>query len=486
MTVDKGPGAPFINQDSQTPENFSKTALIVVPEIHDKRSKHNGPDSHLSADFQKDSSHTDRSDKEKIEEIIGLAEAISLSVVSVLEFNVRRPAAASLFGKGQLETVAQEIESVNPDVVIINHVLSPVQQRNLEKRWNAKVIDRTGLILEIFGERAQTKEGKLQVELATLKYARSRLVRSWTHLERQRGGLGFVGGPGETQLELDKRLINERIDRLEKDLEQVRKTRHLQRKRREQSAIPVISLVGYTNAGKSTLFNRLTGESIFAKNLLFATLDPTVRQIDFSEGEEALISDTVGFISDLPTDLIAAFRATLEQIQYADVILHVRDISSEDTDAQAQDVANVLDGLGIHYNNDNRVIEAWNKIDLVEDNNRQALSRKAGLTNGPPAVIISAVSGEGLEDLKNQILETIHQDDVRLKISLPSSEGRAMSWLHSHARVLNKKIDENTIEFIVDIDQAGFQKFKSEFPELIENHIVSIDRGNECKSREKV
>lgn len=443
----------------------SGKAFIVVPFLS---SRHQDDD---TTDLTTDR-RAHRSSDDVIEEIKGLSKAISLDVEKVLEFKVRRPVSATLLGKGQLTRVLEETEESSPDVIIVNHTLSPVQQRNLEKQWNTKVIDRTGLILEIFGERAQTKEGKLQVELATLKYARSRLVRSWTHLERQRGGFGFVGGPGETQLEIDKRLINERIDRLEKDLEQVRKTRHLQRKRRQQSDIPVISLVGYTNAGKSTLFNHMTGESIFAKDLLFATLDPTVRQVEFSEGETALISDTVGFISDLPTDLIAAFRATLEQIQYADVILHVRDIACEDSAAQRKDVADVLDDLGIHYNNDNRIIEAWNKIDKLDPAERKSFQQKAMMSNGPPATLISATSGEGLDELQTQILETIHQDDMRLSITVPNTEGRAMSWLHSHARVLKKDMDETAIHFIVDIDKPNFQKFESEFPELVQKETV--------------
>ena len=412
-----------------------------------------------------------RRSEEIVQEVEGLAQAILLKVDKTLELNIKRPVAGTLFGRGQIaqihELVHDNTAANAPDVVIVNHDLTPVQQRNLEKQWDVKVIDRTGLILEIFGARAQTKEGKLQVELATLKYARSRLVRSWTHLERQRGGLGFVGGPGETQLEIDKRLINERINRLEKDLEQVRKTRALQRKHREQSDIPVISLVGYTNAGKSTLFNTLTGSEIFAKDLLFATLDPTVRQMHFENGETALISDTVGFISDLPTDLIAAFRATLEQIQYADVILHVRDISSPDSDAQLQDVQDVLEGLGIEYINDNRVIEAWNKMDLLPDNEQTALSRKADLVmNGPPACLISATGGAGLDTLKSMIVKTIHQDDLRLELTLPGTAGRAMSWLHTHSRVIEKEVQDAYIHFVIDIDKPNYQKFSAEFPEL--------------------
>ena len=410
-----------------------------------------------------DDKKTQRSRESVIQEVQGLAKAISLSVLNVMTFNIKRPVSGTFFGKGQLDHIFEQVKAHHPNVVIVNHHLSPVQQRNLEKFWNIKVIDRTGLILEIFGERAQTKEGKLQVELATLKYARSRLVRSWTHLERQRGGFGFVGGPGETQLEIDKRLINERIDRLEKDLEQVRKTRHLQRKRRQQSAVPVISLVGYTNAGKSTLFNVLTGADIFAKDLLFATLDPTVRQVEFDDKEQALISDTVGFISDLPTDLIAAFRATLEQIQYADVILHVRDISIEDGEAQKKDVVDVLDGLGIHYHNDNRIIEAWNKSDALDPTTQIALQKRAQLSNGPPAVLVSSLNGQGLDDLKSLITKTLHQDDLRLMIAIPNTQGHAISWLYANARVIKKDMDEQHLYFTVDIDNAHLQKFKSQF-----------------------
>ena len=456
---------PDLSKQSEQTE--TNTALIVVPTLLNQ-----GREEDTSPHYDESQKST-RNQPDIIEEITGLAQAIGLNVTDILEFKVKKPKPGTLLGKGQLEMVTESVHRHKPDVVIVNHTLSPVQQRNLENEWSAKVIDRTGLILEIFGERAQTKEGKLQVELATLKYARSRLVRSWTHLERQRGGMGFVGGPGETQLEIDKRLINERIDRLEKDLEQVRKTRHLQRKRREKSDIPVISLVGYTNAGKSTLFNRLTGEDIFAKDLLFATLDPTVRQVDFAEGETALISDTVGFISDLPTDLIAAFRATLEQIQYADVILHVRDIVCHDTQAQRQDVSDVLEGLGIHYNNDNRIIEAWNKVDMLDPGEQKTLEQRASLSNGPPAVLISATKDVGIDQLKSRILETLHQDDMRLTILIPPTEGRAMSWLHSHSRVVEKQVRDDQTEFIVDIDKPSFQRFEHEFPELVKAENIN-------------
>lgn len=444
-------------------KGLQRSAIIVIPWFA-KRPKSENDEAVEGKFFRSSSEHRSREEIE--EEITGLANAINLKIQQVCHFNIKRPVSATLFGKGQLDKAGHVIEDHKPDVVIVNHALSPVQQRNLEKKWSCKVIDRTGLILEIFGERARTKEGKLQVELATLKYARSRLVRSWTHLERQRGGLGFVGGPGETQLEIDKRLINQRIDRLEKDIEQVRKTRNLQRVRRERHNVPVISLVGYTNAGKSTLFNSLTGENIYAKDLLFATLDPTIREIDFPEGETALLTDTVGFISDLPTDLIAAFRATLEQIQYADVILHVRDISCEDTEAQRQDVIHVLEGLGIDYHGDRRIIEAWNKLDAMPENTQRTLHNQAALCHNPPAVTLSAKTGRGLDDLKDILAETLHQDDLRIRLDIPHAQGRAMSWLHENARVLEKKQNREFMTFFIDIDRPAYLRFLSEFPKI--------------------
>lgn len=452
-----------------------KTTYVLVPRLDD-------PVKNLVRPYEKMTSFIRRSDDDVVEEILGLAHAIRLDVIGHDVYNVKRPSPGTLFGKGQCEAIGAYIEEHKPDVVIVNHALSPIQQRNLEKKWQCKVIDRTGLILEIFGDRAQTKEGKLQVELASLKYAKSRLVRSWTHLERQRGGLGFVGGPGETQLEIDKRLISERIQSVEKDLEHVRKTRSLQRKNRQRRDIPVISLVGYTNAGKSTLFNTLTGADIFAKDLLFATLDPTTRQIDLPKighgsDDKALISDTVGFISDLPTDLIAAFRATLEQIQFADIIVHVRDIESQDSDIQKADVINVLETLGISYHHDERVIEVWNKIDklAIEDQDNmilkaQNLSQK---DDTPSIIAVSAVSGIGCDELKDVILQKIRSQDECRDVFIPHRDGKALAWLYDHGHILSKDLTEEGGSYTVELSAVDWNRFYSLFPDRAHDIITS-------------
>lgn len=343
----------------------------------------------LPLKVERDTTRLHRALEDLIEEAEGLVHAIHLDVSSTRVAKVTRMSPAQLIGKGAAEEIGKHIEEEQPVVVVVNYRLSPVQQRNLEKLWNVKVIDRTGLILEIFGERAQTKEGRIQVDLALLEYQKSRLVRSWTHLERQRGGGGFMGGPGETQIELDRRIITDRIAQLKRDLEQVRRTRDLGRKSREKVPFPVVALVGYTNAGKSTLFNRMTGASVFAEDLVFATLDPTMRRLELPNGKMVILSDTVGFIADLPTTLVEAFRATLEQVQYADIILHVRDVSSPDHPWQRQDVINVLSELGIDYEHDPRIYEVLNKIDAVESEiwatcDARRISAKTGCSPCPP------------------------------------------------------------------------------------------------------
>ncbi|MCT4654947.1 MAG: GTPase HflX [Cohaesibacter sp.] len=405
-----------------------------------------------------------RSDSARLEEAAGLAAAIELDVTDVLRVPLNSLRPATLIGKGKLAEIGERIAHDHISLVIMDCALSPIQQRNLEKEWNCKILDRTGLILEIFGRRAQTKEGRLQVELAHLNYQKGRLVRSWTHLERQRGGIGFMGGPGETQIEADRRALQEKIGRLEKDLEQVRRTRGLHRSNRQKVPHPVVALVGYTNAGKSTLFNRLTGSEIFAKDLLFATLDPTLRTLALPHGRNIILSDTVGFISDLPTHLIAAFRATLEEVLEADVILHVRDISHEDTAAQAEDVANVLKDLGIRTDEDPRIIEVWNKIDLLDEDERSSLvtlaqqqSRSVATEQMQP-VALSALSGEGEELLLSSIEEKLAEKENLLSLRLGYEDGEGLAWLYRHCDVLERSDDEDGVLLQVRVPD----KFQSE------------------------
>ena len=352
--------------------------------------------------------------------------------------------------------IAARVKETEAELVVVNAQLSPIQQRNLEKEWGAKVLDRTGLILEIFGRRASTREGTLQVELAHLQYQKSRLVRSWTHLERQRGGFGFLGGPGESQLEADRRLIQERIGRIERQLESVVKTRALHRKGRARVPYPVVALVGYTNAGKSTLFNRLSGAEVLAKDLLFATLDPTMRVIELPHGRKIILSDTVGFISDLPTSLIAAFRATLEEVLSADVILHVRDVAHADSDAQAQDVNRVLAELGIDDLRRSAIIEVWNKLDLLPPEERAA--REAQALRKPGCVLVSAITGEGLGPLLELIEGRLGAEDTVYEILLSAEDGQGQAWLHDRGEVLSRRNHQDgrvLMKVRLSADKAG-------------------------------
>jgi GTP-binding protein HflX len=413
-----------------------------------------------------------------LEEAKGLAAAISLEIVGDRICPVSKPSPAHLLGKGQVEEIGQFARENKVELIYLNHIVTPVQQRNLEREWQAKVIDRTGLILEIFGERARTAEGMLQVELAALSYQRSRLVRSWTHLERQRGGFGFLGGPGESQLEIDRRLIGKRITKIKTELNDVRRRRGLHRKARERAEQPVIALVGYTNAGKSTLFNRLTGAEVYAENLLFATLDPTMRMMELPGGKQIILSDTVGFISDLPTHLIEAFRATLEEVQAADLILHVRDVAHPETREQKEDVEDVLHSLGIKAG-DPRLIEVLNKIDLLDETarakelphaRRMGEESKAswewqgvqpGVKGG--VVAISALTGEGVEQLLALLQARLALDNHGRPFKLRHEEGAQLAWLYNHGQVLSRKDGPRHIRLEVALSNADWGRYQATF-----------------------
>ncbi|HWK66855.1 MAG TPA: GTPase HflX [Rhizobiaceae bacterium] len=423
-------------------------AVVIVPVLTkprrlDEGTTHNRP-------------RLSRSPEARHDEAVGLARAIDLDPVHTAIVPIADPRPSTLLGSGKVEEFAAIVKDTEAELVIVDHPLTPVQQRNLEKALNAKVLDRTGLILEIFGRRARTKEGTLQVDLAHLNYQKGRLVRSWTHLERQRGGAGFLGGPGETQIEADRRILQEKIVRLKRELETVRRTRDLHRAKRKKVPFPVVAIVGYTNAGKSTLFNRLTGAGVLAEDMLFATLDPTLRRLRLPHGRTVILSDTVGFISDLPTHLVAAFRATLEEVVEADLVVHLRDISDPDTAAQAEDVEQILGDLGVDASDSRRVIEVWNKIDRLDEASCARLLAETGVGRQGPPIAISAATGEGIDALVAVIEERVAGALESLTVTLSPDQLGLVDWLYRNGDVVGREDrDDGSVTFSINTTAAA-------------------------------